>query len=91
LFSGALAAITASIVGVIANLALWFAVHVFFKDVQTLDVGAHRLEIPVFSSLDPNAVLVAALAAFSLFYAQRGVGQTLLIAAATGVVLRFVS
>jgi hypothetical protein len=59
--------------------------------VQTLDVGAHRLEIPVFSSLDPNAVLVAALAAFSLFYAQRGVGQTLLIAAATGVVLRFVS
>ena len=91
LFSGALAAITASIVGVIANLALWFAVHVFFKDVQTLDVGAHRLEIPAFSSLDPNAVLVAALAAFSLFYAQRGVGQTLLIAAATGVVLRFVS
>ena len=91
LFSGALAAITASIVGVIANLALWFAVHVFFKDVQTLAVGAHQLEIPVLSSLDPTAVLIAALAAFSLFYAQRGVGQTLLIAAATGVVLRFVS
>lgn len=90
-FSGALAAITASIVGVIANLAVWFAVHVFFKDVQTLDLGVHRLEVPVLSSLDPTAVLIAALATFSLFYAHRGVGQTLLLAAAVGAVLRLVS
>jgi chromate transporter len=90
LFSGALAAITASIVGVIANLALWFAVHVFFKDVQTLEVGAHRLEVPVLSSFDPAALLIAALAAFSLFYAHRGVGQTLALAALAGICLRLV-
>lgn len=90
LFSGALAAITASIVGVIANLALWFAMHVFFKDVQTLVAGAHRYEIPVLSSFDPTALLIAALAAFSLFYARLGVGQTLALAVVAGIFTRLV-
>ncbi len=63
---GALAAITAAVVGVIANLALWFAVHLVFA--QVLPSG-----MPVWSSLDWRPVLIGALAALLLFGFKRGV------------------
>ncbi|OYU33641.1 chromate efflux transporter [Novosphingobium sp. PASSN1] len=75
---GALAAITAAVVGVIANLALWFALHVLFRT-----VSAHGL--PVLSSLDWRAAVIAGGAALMLFGLKRGIMQTLALSAAAGL------
>jgi chromate transporter len=51
----ALRAITASVVGVIANLSLWFSLHVFFTQASQLD-GFFSPSLPVFSSINPPAI-----------------------------------
>ena len=56
--TGALAAVTAAVVGVIGHLGLWFAVHALFG--QTRALGA--MEVPVWSSLQPGMVALTALA-----------------------------
>lgn len=56
--SGALAAITAAVVGVIANLSLWFALHVVFRTVETLTFGPVRLALPDAASLNPVALVI---------------------------------
>jgi chromate transporter len=85
---GALAGVTAAVVGVIANLALWFGLRVLFGEVQTIAAGPLALEVPVAASLDPAALALAALAAFCLFRARLGVVPTLGIAAAAGLAVR---
>ncbi|WP_457151689.1 chromate efflux transporter, partial [Mesorhizobium sp. P5_C1] len=54
--SAALGAITAAVVGVIMNLALWFALHVIFHEVHALGLG---MNVPVFSSIDWRAALLS--------------------------------
>ncbi len=85
---GALAGITAAVVGVIANLSLWFALHVFFADVNERHVGAVRLWVPAFESLDWRVGVLAALAAGLLFGWKRSVVVTLAVTALAGVGLR---
>jgi chromate transporter len=58
--SSGLAAITASVVGVIANLGLVFAVSVLFEETTTVPFLGHDLTVPVAGSLDPLALAVAA-------------------------------
>lgn len=77
---GALAAITAAVVGVIANLALWFALHVVFRE-----VGARGL--PVWASLDWRAALIALGAALLLFWLKRNVLEVLALSALAALVL----
>ncbi|MBX9885558.1 MAG: chromate efflux transporter [Novosphingobium sp.] len=77
---GALAAITAAVVGVIANLALWFALHVLFRSVSPAG-------LPDLPSLDWRATLIAAGAAVMLLALNRGILPTLAIAAAAGFAL----
>jgi chromate transporter len=86
--SGALAAVTASVVGVIANLAVWFALHVLFRDHATVHAGPLRIDIPILTSIDLATLALATLAAICLFRLQRGVFQTLAITAAAGLLLR---
>ena len=74
----ALAAITAAVVGVIANLALWFALHVLFT--RMLPSG-----LPDLASFDWRAGLIAAGAALLLFRFGRGVLLTLALAALAGL------
>ena len=64
--SGALAAITAAIVGVIANLSLWFALHVLFDAVPEMTLGPLHLTWPDLTSLRPIPALIATLAAVLL-------------------------
>ena len=64
--SGALAAITAAVVGVIANLSLWFALHVLFADVTDLTVGPLHFIWPDPTSLKLLPALTAAFAAWAL-------------------------
>ena len=61
--SGALHAVTVAIVGVIANLSLWFALHVLFGDIGSVAVWGGALPLPVFGSLDAVALGLAAVAA----------------------------
>ena len=86
--SGALAAITGAVVGVVANLALWFGVRVLFRTLHAVQLGPVAIELPVLASLDLAALALAALAAVCLFRLKLGVLPTLGIAAAAGVALR---
>jgi chromate transporter len=64
--SGALAAITAAIVGVIANLSLWFALNVLFEAVPEMTLGPLHLTWPDLTSIRPIPALIAILAAVLL-------------------------
>jgi len=64
--SGALAAITAAVVGVIANLSLWFALHILFASVPEVALGPLHLTLPEPGSLRPLPLLIAAFAAWGL-------------------------
>jgi chromate transporter len=86
--NGALAAITAAVVGVIANLAVWFALHVVFADVRSVAVGPLRLDWPVLSSVNLPALALSLVAAAALFRFRQGVIRVLLACAAIGVALR---
>lgn len=77
---GALAAITAAVVGVIANLALWFALHVLFHSVSPAG-------LPVLSTLDWRAAAIGAGAAVMLFGLKHGIMPTLALSAGAGLVL----
>jgi chromate transporter len=85
--SGALAAITAAVVGVILNLALWFAIHTIFAQVRTIAWGPLEVEVPVPGSVDPWALLLAAAAMVAMFRLQWGMLPTLGATAAAGIAL----
>ena len=86
---GALAGVTAAVVGVIANLALWFGLRVIFRDVQVSSFGPIRLELPVAASLDPAALALAVFAAVLLFAMKQGLVRSLGFTALAGLVLKF--
>ena len=90
LLAGGLAAITAAVVGVIANLALWFGLHVMFRQVNQVAIGPVTLDVPQPASLDPAVLALAALAALCLFALRQGLGRTLAITALAGLALSWV-
>ena len=75
--SGALAAITAAVVGVILNLALWFGLHVLFRQVGVLDLGFVSLNWPDWRSFDPAAATLSIAAAVMLFGLHQDIIRTL--------------
>ncbi|MCO6417305.1 chromate efflux transporter [Siccirubricoccus sp. KC 17139] len=83
---GALAGVTAAVVGVIGNLALWFGLRVLFAEVVRLPFGPLALDVPVPASLDPLAAMLAVLAALCLFRLKLGVVKTLGVVAVAGLV-----
>lgn len=85
--SAALSAITAAVVGVILNLALWFAIHTMFRQVQTVEFGSLMFEWPVASSVHLPAMLLAAGAAVALFRFRMSMLTTLVISSAIGIAL----
>jgi chromate transporter len=86
--SAALAAITAAVVGVVANLAVWFGLRVLFREMQAMQAGPIALDLPVLTTLDPAALALATLAALCLFRLKLGVVTTLGIAAVAGLLVR---
>ncbi len=86
--SGAMAAITAAVVGVIGNLAIWFALHVLFSQVEEVRLGWLAFDAPALASADPWAMALAAVAAVSLLWLKLGVLRTLGICALVGLALR---
>lgn len=87
LLSAALSAITAAVVGVVLNLAVWFAVHTLFGKVTTEQFGPLRLHVPDPATLNVAALGIATLAFLLTFYFKRGMAVTLAASAGTGAVL----
>jgi chromate transporter len=83
----ALAAITAAVVGVILNLAVWFAIHTFFAEVHPVRLPGLHLDLPVLASLRPWAVVLAIIAAAMIFRLKAGMIATLAVSAAGGIAL----
>jgi chromate transporter len=83
----ALAAVTAAVVGVILNLAVWFGLHVVFRQLLPWHNYGFTLDVPVLTSIDPFATILAIAAALALFRFKMGVIPTLLGCSLAGVVL----
>jgi chromate transporter len=85
--AGALTAITAAVAGVILNLAVWFALHTLFRQVERVDLGPLRLQVPVWLSLDFAALALTAAAALLIFKLKLGTMKTLAACAGAGVLV----
>jgi chromate transporter len=84
--NAALAAIGAAVVGVILNLALWFALHVLFARMSPSGIPGVRMEVPDFASINwPSAVLTLA-AAIAAFRFKVGMIPLLAACSAAGVI-----
>jgi chromate transporter len=84
---GGLAAVTAAVVGVIANLTAWFALHVLFAEVGQRQFGPLRLYWPDPASFEWRAGVLAALACALVFGLKWSVLRVLMAAALGGMVL----
>ena len=85
--SAAMTGITAAVVGVIANLGVYFATHTLFDASSDVAFGPFSVEVPDLATLDPVAVVVAVLAAFLLLNRRWSVLRTLGVCAALGLAL----
>jgi chromate transporter len=85
--SAALSAITAAVVGVILNLALWFAIHTIFHEVRTVRGYGFDFVAPVLTSVDPWALALSIAAAVAIFRFKVGMMATLAACSLAGIVL----
>ncbi|MCW1428075.1 chromate efflux transporter [Novosphingobium sp. JCM 18896] len=85
--NGGLAALTSAVVGVIANLSLWFLLHVLFARVEEATAGPLRLYVPDASTFDWRAALLALVAAVLIFRFRLNVIKVLALAALGGLIL----
>ena len=85
--SGALASITAAVVGVILNLSVWFALHVLFGKVTEMRAGPLRWYAFDPLALDLRATALAAIAAVLAFGLHRSLIEVVVAMAALGVIL----
>lgn len=82
--AGALAAIMAAVVGVIAHLSVWFAAHVFFARVDRVSPGPFYLIAPEFASFRPGLAALALIAGWLLLRRHVALWIVLLLAALGG-------
>ena len=83
----ALTGITAAVVGVILNLAIWFGLRVMFGELAEISFGGLVLSLPVPASFDPlaSAIMAGALLAVARFHV--GLIKVLAASAAAGLAL----
>ena len=84
---GALSAITAAVVGVVLNLSLWFALHVFFSRVTAVKHGPVTLFTPDLATLDWRVVVLALLSGVMILRLHTDLLKVLAIVAIGGVLL----
>lgn len=89
--SGALSAITAAVVGVVLNLAIWFALHVMFAEVREYRGGGLRFDVPVLASVNLAALLLALAAMVALFRFKVGPLKVIAACALAGIAYRAVA
>jgi chromate transporter len=87
--ASALAAVTAAVVGIIANLALWFGLHVLFAALADTSIGPFTLPVPDLASFDPAAAAIALGAGVALIRFKANLFAVLGAAMAAGVAVSF--
>jgi chromate transporter len=86
--SGALSAVTAAVVGVIANLAVWFGLHVLFGDFAEIAIGPFHLPQIVWSRFDVWSALIGLASAIALIRLHVNLLWVIGAAACAGIVLK---
>jgi chromate transporter len=86
--NAALSTITAAVVGVVLNLAIWFALHTLFTEVDERQFGALRLLVPALATVDLVALALSAASFIALFRFKTGMLVTLGVSALLGAVAR---
>jgi chromate transporter len=87
--NGALSAITAAVVGVILNLAVWFAIHTVFRAVDPVQFFPLSFDAPRLSSVDPWALFLSVAAIVAIFRLKVGMIPTLIGCCSAGLLLYF--
>ena len=85
--SAALSTVTAAVVGVVLNLAIWFALHVVFAELRPVALGPVHFDMPVLESLNLAAAALSAAALYAVFRLKLGIALVLGGSAAAGVLL----
>jgi chromate transporter len=88
--NAALSAITAAVVGVILNLAVWFAVHTLFHETVPLRSTWLALDVPKLASVDLWAFAIFLAAAVAMFRFKAGMIPTLIACCLAGITLYLV-
>src|SRR6266498_1073147 len=85
--NAALSALTAAVVGVVLNLAIWFAIHTIFQEVRPMRGFGLAFEAPVLGSVDPWALALSVVAMVAIFRFKIGMIPTIALCSGTGIVL----
>jgi chromate transporter len=83
--SAALATITAAVVGVVLNLAIWFALHVLFADLRPTQWLGMHVDVPVPSSINVPSLVLTLGALIAVFRFKIGMIKVLLACSALGI------
>ena len=83
----AFSAITAAVVGVVLNLAVWFAIHNVFRETIPVRTFPLSFDAPDIASVDAWALALSLAAAIAIFRFRVGMIPTLVACCAAGVVL----
>jgi chromate transporter len=89
--SAALAAITAAVVGVVLNLAVWFALHVLFAELHETRWLGMRVDMPVLGSINVPSLILTLAALIAVFRFKVGMIKVLLACSLTGLLIYVVS
>ena len=85
--NAALSAITAAVVGVVLNLAIWFAIHSVFRETVPVHAFPLSFDAPRLASVDWLALALTIAAAVAIFRFKIGMIATLAACCGTGIAL----
>lgn len=80
-----LSAITAAVVGVVLNLAIWFAIHTIFREVFRFSQFGLTFDAPVFASVNAWALFLSVAAAIAIFRFKIGMIPVLIACSLAGL------
>ena len=89
--ASALRSVTAAVVGVILNLAVWFALHVLFEEVNEHTFGALRLFVPDLATVNWVTLFLAGFAVILFVILRRGIAMTLGICSALALLMFYLA
>jgi len=85
-WSAALATITAAVVGVVLNLAVWFALHVLFRELSEFHWLGVKIDVPVLTSINIASLLLTLAALVAVFRFKINMIAVLGTCAAIGII-----
>ena len=89
--SAALATITAAVVGVVLNLAVWFALHVLFSDLQPVHWLGMNVDVPRLASVNIPSLVLTLAASVAIFAFRVGMIPVLLACSGAGLLYYLVT